>query len=120
MPAATTPLGKPSAAKPSGFTMPTGLNRQTAPAKSETEAEEEDQGPKPVHIGISAVALIIALLFAWTVYQGDQVPNRTSDYMFGQPVAEGSANSSGSSASDDSDDEDDDNAAGEDDEDEDE
>lgn len=88
--------------------MPAGLSRQNAPAKSTEEEEEVEQGPKPVHIGISAVALLIALLFGWTVYQGDQVPNRTSDYMFGQPTEAGAADTSAASVSSDDESEDDD------------
>lgn len=88
MPAATAPLGKPSAAsKPTGFTKPAGLSRQTGSAeKSDGEEEEGEKQLQPVHIGISAVALLLALLFMWTVYKGDQVPNRVSDYLFGQPT----------------------------------
>lgn len=100
MPTATTPLGKPAAAaKPAGFTKPAGLSRQTAPAKSE-ETEEEEVGLQPVHIGISAVALILSILFVWTVYTGDQVPNRTSDYLFGQPTAADAPDESSSDSED--------------------
>lgn len=112
MPAATAPLGKPAAAsKPTaGFTKPAGLSRQTGSAKHDEEEEEGEKPLQPVHIGLSVVALLLSLLFAWTVYQGDQVPNRKSDYLFGKPVAEadGSASSSSSaSAADDSADSDD-------------
>lgn len=94
MPAATSPLGKkPAGAKPTGFTKPAGLSRQTAPAK--TEEDEAEKGPQPVHIGISAVALILAGLFAWMVYKGDQTPNRVSDYIFGQPQAGADASGTG-------------------------
>ena len=88
MPTATAPLGKPSATKPTGFTKPAGLSRQTT-IKKDVEEEEETSSLQPVHIGISAVALILAALFMWTVYNGDQTPNRTSEYLFGQPTAEG-------------------------------
>ena len=106
MPAATAPLGKPApAAKPSGgISMPTGLSRQTAPAKADSAEEEVEQGPQPVHIAISAIALLLSLLFAWTVYQGDQVPNRVSDYLFGQPnAADDSATSYSAPAADEED-----------------
>lgn len=89
MPTATAPLGKPAAAKPTGFTKPAGLSRQTpAAVKKDIVEEEETPGLQPVHIGISAVALILAALFMWTVYDGDQTPNRTSEYLFGAPGAE--------------------------------
>lgn len=68
---------------------------------------------QPVHIGISAVALLLAILFLWTAYKADQVPNRVSEYMFGQPSAADSSSSASSASdsdsdSDASDDEDDD------------
>ena len=118
MPAATAPLGKPSTAtKPTGFTKPAGLSRQTGAAKNEAEDEETEPQLQPVHIGISAVALLLALLFAWTVYQGDQVPNRTSDYLFGQPAAaDDSATSASDTSVDSADDDDEDEDSGSDDE----
>lgn len=121
MPAATAPLGKPSAAaKPStattGFTKPAGLSRQTAAAKEEDDAEPA--APQPILLGASILVLLLAALFAYAAYTGDQVPNRVSDYLFGAPDAlSDDGGSSGydssdddgysSSASDDEDDEDD-------------
>lgn len=112
MPTATAPLGKPAAAAKPGFSTKPTLSRQTGAPKEENEEEEVDQGPQPVHIAIASVALLLSLLFVWTVYQGDQVPNRVSDYMLGQPSAADDS-SAGSYASDsnsdnDSDDEDED------------
>ena len=124
MPAATAPLGKPSAAsKPTGFTKPAGLSRQTGSAKAETEEEEGEKPLQPVHIGISAVALLLSLLFVWTAYQADQVPNRVSDYLFGQPSTAADNAVVGSTSSDDEDEDssaDDEDSEEEEDEDEDE
>lgn len=102
MPAATAPLGKPAASKPTGFTKPAGLSRQTASAKDTAAEEEEAPGLQPVHLGISVVALLLAGLFAFTAYTADQTPNRVSEYLFGDPGA--SDASSSAAAEDDSDD----------------
>lgn len=83
--------------KPAGFTKPAGLSRQTA--SNAVDEEEEEVGLQPVHIGLSAVALLIALLFCWQTYSADQTPNRTSDYFFGTPSVSDSSGSSDSSAS---------------------
>lgn len=108
MPAATAPLGKPGAAtKPTGFTKPAGLSRQTSSAKDDSEEEEGEKPLQPVHIGISALALLLSLLFVWAAYKGDQVPNRVSDYLFGQPSVADDSSASMSSASQSSSDDDD-------------
>ena len=105
MPTATVPVGRPvspaatpaqqtpeaDGAKPAGFTMPTGLSRQTASNRGEEE-EEEEKGLQPVHLGISIASLLAALLFCYSAYSADRIPNRVSDYLFGQPAA---ADSSG-------------------------
>lgn len=105
MPAATSPLGKPTASKPTGFTKPAGLSRQTAAAKE--EEEEESPGLQPIHLGISIVALILAALFAFTTYQADQTPNRVSPYLLGEPKAGDVGTASSSYDATDDEDEDD-------------
>ena len=98
MPAATAPIGKPSASgstkkatsqKSSGITRPAGLSRQTA-----TEEEEEVKPVTPAFIGINIAALLMAALFLFTVYSTDQTPKRSSEYLFGED-----SDSSGYSAS---------------------
>lgn len=108
MPAATAPLGKPTASKPTtGFTKPAGLSRQTASGTSTKETttvdeEEENTGLQPIHLGVSIVAALLAALFLFTTYTGDQTPNRVSDYLFGKPSA-GDVSADYTSASDDED-----------------
>lgn len=108
MPAATAPLGKPSAKPTSGFTKPAGLSRQTSSStkeNTEVEEEEETSGLQPVHLGVSIVALLLTALFLFTTYKADQTPNRVSDYLFGKPVAADDAGYAPSASDDDSDDE---------------
>lgn len=92
MPTATAPIGKPAAAKATGFTKPS-LSRQTGSDKNEVDEEEESPGLQPVHLGISVVALLLGILLAFTVFRTDQTPNRvsSSDYFFGEPKAADSA-----------------------------
>lgn len=122
MPAATAPLGKPEAAKPSS---PSATKDSTDPDKPATttadeEEEEENVGLQPVHLGLSVAALLVAGLFLFTTYTADQTPNRASEYLFGTPkVADvsmsnygddddsGSSSRASSASSNDSDDEED-------------
>lgn len=103
MPAATVPVGKAAGAnaptKPAGFTRPAGLSRQTASRVA--DEEEEEVAFQPVPFSISVVAALISLFFCWQVYSADQTPNRTSEFLFGDPSAAASSTSSDDSAASD-------------------